>query len=232
MVCLPPPSPLATGAYTLPDAAKILSLPVPRLRVWVSGRTEGASSKAQREKVFPAGKIQAKGEAHDRHVSFYSLVELFTLAHLRGLGVSLKILRQARAELADRFETAHPFALEGLLTDRRKLLMDLGEKALLELGSGGQTSFEQVIAPFCLRLDFDSTTRMASRYHPIGKDKPIVVDPTRAFGRPTIVGTSIVTENLAALIRGGEQIDDVAGDFGLTPEVNSEAWQFETRGAA
>jgi uncharacterized protein (DUF433 family) len=230
MVHIPPISPLARGAYTLPDAAKVLRLPIPRLRVWVSGRTQ--SQGVGRKKVYPAGKLDAQGEARDRHFNFHTLVELFTLAHLRKLGVSLKVLREARVELADRFKTTHPFALEGLLTDRKKLLMDLGEKALLELGSGGQTSFEDILEPFCLRLEFDGATHLACRYHPLGKDKPIVVDPARSFGRPIIVGTSIATENLAALIRGGEAVEDVADDFGLTPDTVWEAWHFENRTAA
>ena len=231
MVCIPPNSPLTTGAYTLPDAAKLLSLPVPRLRTWVAGRTVPDTSTG-RKKVFPAGDVKAQGFARERHFSFYTLIELFTLAQLRHLGVSLRVLRQARAELAEREGTAHPFALEGLLTDKKKLLFDLGEEALLELGTNGQTSFGKVLEPFCVRLDFDGATRMACRYHPVGKDKPIVVDPARAFGRPIIVGTSIATESLAALIRGGETVEDVASDFGLTPEVVSEVWSFENRAAA
>jgi uncharacterized protein (DUF433 family) len=231
MVFIPPHSPLSTGAYTLPDAAKLLRLPIPRLRTWVVGRTVPDKS-AGRKKVFPAGKVKAHGTARDRHFSFYTLVELFTLAHLRELGVSLRVLRQARAELAEREGTAHPFALEGLLTDKKKLLFDLGQEALLELGTNGQTSFGKVLEPFCIRLDFDVATRMACRYHPMGKNKSIVVDPARAFGRPIISGTNIATENLAALIRGGETVDDVASDFGLAPEIVSEVWSFENRAAA
>lgn len=219
------------GAYTLPDAAKLLRIPIPRLRTWVIGRTVPDRSSG-RKKIYPAGTIKTHGIARDRHFNFYTLVELFTLAHLRGLGVSLRVLKQARRELADREKTQHPFALEGLLTDRKKLLFDLGEEALLELGAGGQTSFEQILAPFCIRLDFDATTRMACRYHPMGKDKPIVVDPARAFGRPIIIGTSIATENVAALIRGGETVEDVASDFDLAPETVSEVWRFENRLAA
>jgi len=228
MISLSHKSPFTTGAYTLPDAAKLLNLTIPRLRTWVVGRTV-PDRIVGRKKVYPAGNVKSHGTARDRHFSFYTLVELFTLAHLRGLGVSLRVLKQARNELAEREKTDHPFALEGILTDRKKLLYDLGEEALLELGAGGQTSFEKILEPFCVRLDFDAKTRMASRYHPIGKDKPIVVDPARAFGRPIIVGTSIATESVAALIRGGETVEDVASDFGLAPEIISEAWGFENR---
>src|SRR5271156_16413 len=130
MISISENSPFTTGAYTLPDAAKLLHLPIPRLRTWVVGRTVPDRSSG-RKKVYPAGSIKTHGIARDRHFSFHTLIELFILAHLRGLGVSLRVLRQARRELAEREKTPHPFALEGLLTDRKKLLFDLGTKALL-----------------------------------------------------------------------------------------------------
>jgi uncharacterized protein (DUF433 family) len=118
----------------------------------------------------------------------------------------------------ERFQTLHPFALEGLLIDGRRLLKELGDETLLELGSGGQTAFEKVIAPFCERLDFDQTTKLASRFYPEGAEAGVVIDPQHAFGRPIVNGTNITTEALACLIRGGEKIEDVAQDFRLEQE--------------
>ncbi len=141
-------------------------------------------------------------------------------------------LRKARVELAERFQTAHPFALQGLLTDGRRLLKELDDDSLLELNAGGQTSFASVLAPFCARLDFDATTRLASRFFPNGRDSVVVVDPRHAFGRPVIDGTNITTEAIASLIRGGEKIDDVASDFQIGHAHVEEAWGFEQRLAA
>lgn len=144
----------------------------------------------------------------------------------------MRRLRADRAELAQRFGTAHPFALEGLLTDGRHLLKELDDASLLELGTGGQTDFEAVIKPFCARLDFDSHTKLASRFYPIGRDSSVIVDPQHAFGRPIIEGTSITTEALACLVRGGEAVDDIASDFRLEPTQVEEAWEFERQLAA
>jgi uncharacterized protein (DUF433 family) len=131
-----------------------------------------------------------------------------------------------------RFQTPHPFALEGLLVDGHRLLKELGDETLLELGSGGQTAFEKVIAPFCRRLDFDETTKLVSRFYPNGTESDVVIDPHHAFGRPVISGTNITTEAPACLIRGGEKVEDVAQDFRLEPEQVEEAWAFERRLAA
>jgi uncharacterized protein (DUF433 family) len=221
---------LPGGVYTLPDAAGLLGLPLERMRKWVSGVALGNAS--GRHRRFPAGNLGSRGKGRDRTFSFWTLIELFSISQLRAHGLSMRRLRADRAELAERFQTNHPFALEGLLTDGRRLLKELGDASLLELGTGGQTDFEAVIRPFCARLDFDSETRLASRFYPVGRKSSVIVDPHHAFGRPIIRGTSITTEALACLLRGGEKIDDIASDFRLEPTQVEEAWDFERRLAA
>ena len=144
----------------------------------------------------------------------------------------MKTLKMNREELSKRFATPYPFALRGLLTDGRRLLKELGEKTLLELGSGGQSAFEAVVAPFCHRLDFEVSSQLASRYFPLGREVPIVVSPAHAFGRPVIVGTNLPTETIASLVRGGESIDDIASEYQLSRDHVESAWLFEERRAA
>lgn len=223
-------SSLTEGAYTLPDAARLLNLPLARLRTWVSGSLAVVSNASGRR--YPAGHLASRGAGHDRTFCFLTLIELFSIAQLRARGVAMGTLREARAELAQRYQTPHPFALEGLLTDGRRLLKELGDASLLELGTGGQTSFESVLAPFCQRLDFDANTRLATRFFPNGRDSSVVVDPHHSFGQPIIDGTNITTEAIASLIRGSEQIEDVAADFRIAPAKVQEAWGFEARLAA
>jgi uncharacterized protein (DUF433 family) len=212
-------SSLSSGIYTLPDAAHLLGMPLPKLRSWLLGKNE-------------VDALGYRGSRKDRSFSFYTLIELFTIGQLRSAGLSLQTLRKARLELISRFETAHPFALEGLLHNGRQLLKELGDDSLLELGSGGQTAFEKVMAPFCQRIDFDATSKLASRFYPIGKESKVVIDPRHSFGRPVIDGTNITTEALACLIRGGEALEDVAQDFQLDPTDVEDAWEFEQRIAA
>jgi uncharacterized protein (DUF433 family) len=141
-------------------------------------------------------------------------------------------LRKNRAELSERFSTPYPFALQGLLTDGRRMLKELGQATLLELGAGGQSAFECVVAPFCHRLDFDASSRLAARYFPQGREVPVVVSPFHAFGRPVIMGTNLATETIASLVRGGESLDDIASEYQLSREHVEVAWRFEQRPAA
>jgi uncharacterized protein (DUF433 family) len=211
--------PIERGAYTLPDAARLLRLPPGRVRAWVLG-------------AGGDGALAHRGTGPDRTIGFHSLIELFSISELRGRGISWATLRAARQELVERFATTHPFALRGFLTDGKRLLRELGDQALLELGTGGQTAFERVIGPFCKRLDFDASTQLASRFYPAESGRDIVIDPHHAFGRPVVQGTNVTTEALACLIRGGERIEDVALDFRLEPGQVETAWRFEERLAA
>ncbi len=144
----------------------------------------------------------------------------------------MSTVRQARAELMERFQTPHPFALKGLMTSGRTLIKSLNEDILLELGTRGQTAFSKVLEPFCAGLDFDQASSLASRYFPLGREHPVVVDPRRAFGRPVIEGTNLTTEAVMSLLRGGESAENVAESFRISTEAVLAAKAFELQKAA
>ena len=215
------------GIYLIPDAARILRLPPALLRSWVSGRSIESN-----QRHFPVGQLLSRGAKAEKHLNFLTLIELFTIAQLRQRGVSMVTLRNARMELSERFNTPHPFALEGLMISERTLIKSLSDEVLLELGTNGQTAFRKVIQPFCESLDFDKTSSLASRYYPLGRDKPIVVDPHHAFGRPVIEGTNITTEAIHSLLRGGEAVEDIAESFEIDIQAVISAQAFEQQKVA
>ena len=141
-------------------------------------------------------------------------------------------MKRVREELTKRFETEFPFALEGLMISGKSVLKELGHDALLELGTNGQTAFAKLITPFCEKLDFSAATKFASRYFPLGKDRPIVVDPKHAFGKPTIKGTNLTTEAICSLLRGGDDTQDVADAFQISLNDVIAARDFEMNRAA
>jgi hypothetical protein len=86
----------------VPDAARILRLPVAVLRSWVCGRIEAE------QRRFPAGEFETHGAGADRHFGFHSLIELFTIAQLRARGVPMANIREARAERLNRSRPSIP----------------------------------------------------------------------------------------------------------------------------
>ena len=179
---------LGEGAYTIPDASRILGLPAPKLRRWVNGYWRVVNE--ERKLVYPADQLDAWGERADKAFNFYTLIELFIITTFREQGLSFKTIRIARQELADQFRTDYPFASHKLLHDGKSIILELDENTLLTLGTKGQTAFRRIVAPFCKKLDFSAESDLAERYWPLGRRASVVVDPRHGFGRPTIHGTA------------------------------------------
>ena len=64
----------------------------------------------------------------------------------------------------------------------------------------------------------------------MGKESPVVIDPHRSFGAPSIRG--IRTEALAELIDAGEPPEGVAEDFDLPVELVKATVAYEWAMAA
>lgn len=214
----------SSGIYTVPDAARILGLPLPKLRRWLKGSETGMVEDAPARYGMTALGIQ--GEGCDKHMDFLSLIELYTVMRLRELGLSFTTIRRARADLANRLGVEHPFATQSLFVDGAKLLTE-NDNLHYELGTNGQVAIRDVLKPFWNKVDFETSTQIAECFHPQGRDRHVVVDPRRSFGRPVVSDTSITTEALAALYRGGESIRSLNHQFGLTEAEIHDALEFE-----
>jgi hypothetical protein len=133
-----------------PWRGKALQIDQHLLRRWVTGYPVDPAYRADQHGLG-LGPLQNREFGRDRYFGFLTLIELFTAYHLRRRGFSMQQLRHFRIELAHRFETEFPFALRSLLASGRKLLKELGDSALLELGTGPNSIWKGPI-PF-LRKD-------------------------------------------------------------------------------
>ncbi len=66
-----------------------------------------------------------------------------------------------------------------------------------------------------------------TRKRPPNGPKPIVIDPTLAFGRPVLAGTGIATAVVAERFKAGESIRDLAKDYGRSNLEIEEAIRLE-----
>ena len=65
------------------------------------------------------------------------------------------------------------------------------------------------------------------RYWPAGRSLPVVVDPVRKFGRPTIAETSTTTEIIAEMASAGDAPDYLAAAYDFDPASVAAAIRFE-----
>lgn len=215
---------ISKGLYTLRDAARLLGEDTATLRRWAFGYQRGG-------KVYPA-LINAELPEIDgvRSITFLELIELLFIKGFRQSGLSWHRIREAARVASNLFQTEHPFAMRRWFADPvgiyAELRTDTDEEVLVELSGGAQVVIEHALEPYLRQLDFD-VDGFAKRWYPLGKEVPISLDPTIAFGAPVIDGTRIETAVLVAMLDDGQSVDDIAWWYELDPWQVDAAVRFE-----
>jgi len=149
-------------------------------------------------------------------------------------GHSLQEIRLALDQAARVLKTDH-FARQTFFVDEKSIYLKLRESggAMLDLLPGGQWVMRQVIEDLGSQIDFSETDGLARRWHPMGRDFPVVLDPRVAFGSPSLDGTGIKTANVFNLYLAERRDASAVGDwFSLTESEVLRAVEFEERLAA
>jgi len=214
-------------AYTLAEAARYVRLPVATLRSWVLGRQYPT---AQGSANFPA--LLRPASRKPPLLSFSNLIEAHVLRSLRTEhGVPVKELRRALS-----------YAERSLGIDRLLLRPELRANAggvfldrygeLIELTASGQLAMRRLFDEHLKRIEWDSS-RFPVRLYPFlsyaapGAERPIVIDPRIAFGRPVVASRGISTSTIAERIDAGESVKDIAADYDLAQSEIEQAAVYE-----
>lgn len=161
-------------------------------------------------------------------VSFHDLVEAIVAGRLRNRGVSYARVAAAHKRLAERLNSAYPFAHADLLTDGRDVFVRnevAPAEITIEDASTNQQFFDHIIKVLeTINLDYRQD-RLAARWH----IAPLVdVDPTLSFGKPVLAGTGITTFVIARQLRANNgDADLVAELYNLSEEQVMAAHHFE-----
>lgn len=212
-----------SGIYTTEEVAKILGLPRVKVRRWLKDYWNAR---------FANSSIQySNGSGAEQVTNFNTLIEFFTFYQLREKGVSAQKIVKAHEVLAEVFKTPYPFATSNILTDGEKVLFEGNIGEIIKADKTLQIYINQVIEPFCERIEFDKN-RLAQKFYPMGKSHHVVIDPKRKFGQPVIGDTNILTETVFSLFRAGEPIEVIANLYDLKVFQVEDAINFHTRIAA
>jgi uncharacterized protein (DUF433 family) len=203
------------AAYTLAEASHYVRLPAATLRSWVLGREYPT---AEGSGKFPP--LLRPASHRPPLLSFSNLIEAHVLRSLRTEhGVSVKALRGALV-----------YAEKELGIDRLLLRPELRAAAgkiflerygdLIELSASGQLAMRWLFDEHLKRIDWDAA-KSPVRLYPFlfaaapSEERPIVIDPRIAFGRPVVARKAITTSIIADRIDAGESVEDVATDYDL-----------------
>jgi uncharacterized protein (DUF433 family) len=155
-------------------------------------------------------------------LSYLQLIELAVAASCKAAGMSLADIRAARAYFAGAYKTKHPFATLKLQTDGVDLAIEAGAELLIG-NRKGQYAWKQVIGERFKQFDYEYG--LATRWHPEGKQSPVVIDPRVRFGAPHVGG--VPTWLLKDRWTAGEPIGDIIDDLDLDSGEVEAALRFE-----
>lgn len=213
-------TPLATGSYGIPEAARLARVNPRTANRWFRG-----SGGDRRGKLFH-GDLPAVDRRHA--LSFLDLIDLLVVGRFRDQGVSLQTVRRVYDRLQHSLDTSHPFGHHRLLTDGRTVFMEtldqVGDGHLLEVLSG-QKAMPEVLRPYLKQIEYADDTKTAARWNIA---KGVVIDPARSFGKPIIAaeGTSTYVLN-RAFWANDEDADFVADLFDVSRDAVRQAVAFE-----
>jgi uncharacterized protein (DUF433 family) len=225
-----PRTTIGIGSYSLREAALFLRIPFAKIRRWAAGYWYSAVDEDRFSQPVVPGQADAMDE---RVLSFHELMELAVIAFYRSEGVSMAVVRKARAAAQELFEVEFPFAMERLRTDGHGIFANLAhvsevsdDRLLVEL-SKSQLTYTALVEPF-LRTNVDfGADGMASTYWPLGRDKPILLDANRSFGRPIAKSNGTPTFVLYQMRQSGETLERLAAWYGLPLAELESALEFE-----
>lgn len=212
---------IAKGVYGVPLAARILAEEPRTVKRWAFGYTRrGTAQKPVIDTFLPT----LDGT---RALSFLELVELFTVREFRRVGCSWHRIRQTFEHNKEALGTPYPFAYRRWLADPAGIYyQDDDDSPLVEASGGGQVAMKHALDMYLQRLDF-GLDNLAARWFPLGKHRPVVIDPEVAFGAPVVKGTGIETAVIRGMVEAGESIEAVAWWYDLEHQQVDAALEYE-----
>ena len=205
---------LERPVYSLGYAASLLGLRRERVRAWLDGYERGG------RRYLPMIRESSAGESD---VTWGEFVELGYLREHRRKSVSLQYLRPVIASLREEFQTLHPLATAKPYVEGRELVMKLQDKhglpqriAIIRR-KGGSLIPTKDTERFLQKVVFDPPDiGDAVRFHPAGTTSPVVIDPLRRFGDPTLDGVAV--ERLWELHDAGESVTEIAEAYDMAED--------------
>ncbi|MGO9994568.1 MAG: DUF433 domain-containing protein [Steroidobacteraceae bacterium] len=219
------------GVYTLPQAAQLARVPAASIRRWLYGYKYRYKGHA----VARPAVVAAAADLRELCVlTFRDLIEIQFVHAFRQEGVSWNTIRDAALKAEQLTGGDHPFASRQFVTDGRTIFAEIaqetGNKELLDLRNN-QMAFRRVMLP-SLRSKLEVGASGVERLWPLGKRRPIVIDPKRQFGQPISREEGVPTVVLANAYSTLRSFDAVARWYDVKRPAVRAAVAFEKSLAA
>jgi uncharacterized protein (DUF433 family) len=216
------------GVYSTAEAARLLGVPAPKARRWLTGYSYRHDGVTVRQP--PLWRLQLPDHDGQTTLGFLDLMQLRAVAHLRKKGLTPQFVRAAVRRAADIIASDHPLVTTRFRTDGRRIFLELAreleEKVLLDLKSD-QWVMRAIIEPTFLDVDIEND--LVRRWWPLGLDRRVVLDPERRFGRPIVSGSGVPVQTLCEAFARMNSVSAVANWYELDEEEVEDALQMKDR---
>lgn len=217
---------LLAKLYGYAEADRIANVSRGTAKRWIEGYTYLRDGERRTRPPVTPGR--AMGEPG---VSFADLVEVVAIGCFKQRGFSLRAVRAVVDYCQRELGEPYPLSTQRFKVGGRDIFIAAGGGVLLDvLHRRGATAWDEILGPFLDALDYRDT--FAVRWWPLGRARPVVVDPALGFGLPVIGGSGVRTEIIRERFEAGDSIEQISRDFNVSNSEVESAIQFELRRAA
>lgn len=220
------PDSLTRRVYSYADADALAGVGRGTSKRWIEGYSYSRSGGAR--VAMPP--VTSDREITGGGVSFFDLIEIIAIGRFREIGVPVPRVRRIVTAAQTTFNVRHPLSTLTFKVGARGVFVKQGTVLHDVLGRKAQPAWDDILGPFLETLDYRDA--VAYRWWPLGKGKPILLDPEYGFGQPVIAGTGIRTEIIRERFEVGDSITQIANDFNVSSDEVESAIQFELKRTA
>ena len=214
--------------YSFSEAAHLANVSTTTVKNWLFGYT------AKGRDVPPLF-----SPSDGAMVSFLQMIEIMVAGRFRksalgGKSVSFRAVRDAYVNAQETWGIEFPFAhmrLEALGGHVVHLLREeVSANSYQALDTPEQWTLPGLLRETIDQIDYHQ--ELASRWFPIGRSVPIVVDPRLSTGLPVVEGRGVTVQAIRNRFKAGLRIEFIARDFEMEPHLVETALQYGERVAA
>ena len=207
--------------YSFKEIARLSGLSITTVRNWLLGYT------VEERQVSPL----VKAPPNSTSCSFINLIEVMVAARFRKAErTKYEVVKRTYENARKLFSLEYPFASDlRLKAIGGHIVRMIREKSSLQaIDTPEQYTLPRLVVVMMEQLEYE--LELASRWYPVGKKIPIVVDPYISAGVPTIEGRGITVENIEKRFYVGKQTwEFIAKDLELQQSVVEEVIRFAPR---
>lgn len=221
---------LNAPAYSIAEASRLVNMKPWTARRYLRGYEYEYSYLGHTQRNIQPPVVKDKVDK-ETYASFLDLIDLVFVREFLKRGFKLPTLRKALDEAREYLGTPHFGRNVFFTSGSQSIILQLPKDgSMVALLTGGQSAMPNIIESLSDKLEFENITEFgfAYKWYPNGKDNLIVIDPEVSFGRPTLVGRGVATNNIYDLFLGeNSRIDSVSNWFNIPPREIEAAVQFE-----